>query len=121
MVSNLESKVLQGVGDTGLVLEPASGLDQESDGGSGLTIVDGSDLDTAGRVDYGSKRACETRGIANGGGRCSQHCWAGGRGKWKSEGSRWWAPEIPLTRDSCLPFRRSPMRTLIRVWSVKTL
>ena len=48
MVPNLESKVLQSVSDTRLVLEPAPGLDQESDGRSGLAIVNGSDLDTAG-------------------------------------------------------------------------
>jgi len=48
MFPNLECKVLQSVSDTGLVLEPASGLDQESDGGSGLAIVNGRDLDTAG-------------------------------------------------------------------------
>jgi len=48
MFPNLEGKVLQGVSNTGLVLEPASGLDQESDGGSGLAIVNGRDLDTAG-------------------------------------------------------------------------
>ena len=74
MVPNLESKVLQSMGNTGLVLEPASGLDQESNGGSGLAIVNSRDLDTAGRVDNGSERACKTRGVANCGGRCSQHC-----------------------------------------------
>lgn len=73
MSPNLESKVLQSVGDTGFVLEPTSGLDQESDGGSGLAIVNGSDLDAAGGVDDGSKRACETGGVANSGSRCSQH------------------------------------------------
>lgn len=78
MVPNLESKVLQSVSDTGLVLEPAPGLDQESDGRSGLAIVNGSDLDTAGGVNDGSERACKTRGVANGGGRCSQHWWVRG-------------------------------------------
>ena len=73
MSPNLERKVLQSVGDTGFVLEPTSGLDQKSDGGSGLAIVNGSDLDTAGGVDDGSKRACETRGVANGSSRCAQH------------------------------------------------
>ena len=76
--------------DTGLVLEPASGLNQESDGGSWLAIVNGSDLDTAGGVDDGSERACETRGVANGSGRCSQHWWT--RGEWRGgmdeEGNR---------------------------------
>jgi len=48
MFPNLESKVLQSVSDTRFVLEPASGFDQESDGGSGLAIVNGRDLDTAG-------------------------------------------------------------------------
>ena len=78
MLPNLESKILQSVGDTGLILEPASGLDQESDGGSGLAMVNGSDLDTAGGVDDSSERACETRRVANSGGRCSQHWWAKG-------------------------------------------
>ena len=78
MFPNLESKVLQSVSDTGLVLEPASGLDQESDGRSGLAVVNGSDLDAAGGVDDGSEGACKTRGAANGGGRCSQHLWARG-------------------------------------------
>jgi len=78
MFPNLESKVLQSVSDTGLVLEPASGLDQESDGRCGLAIVNCSDLDTACGVNDGSKRACETRGVANGGGRYSQHWWARG-------------------------------------------
>jgi len=101
MFPDLEGKVLQSVGNTGLVLEPASGLDQESDGRDGLTIVNGGDLSTAGGVNDGSKRACETRGVADGG-RRSQHWWA--RGGWtegmgwgrKSEGSRWWALEISL-------------------------
>jgi len=68
MFPNLESKVLQSMGNTGFVLESTSGLDQESDGGSGLAIVNGSDLDTAGRVEDGSKRTCEARRVANSGG-----------------------------------------------------
>jgi len=79
MFPNLEGKVLQSVGNTGLVLEPASGLDQESDGRNRLTIVNGGDLSTAGGVNDGSKGACEARGVAEGGGRRSQHWWARGR------------------------------------------
>lgn len=93
MAPNLESKVLQNVSDTGLIFEPTSGLDQESNGGSGLAIVNCSDLDTAGRVDDGSKRTCETRGVANNGGRCSQHS----MGKEKAEESKYgWKSRVLL-------------------------
>ena len=80
MFPNLEGKVLQSVGNTRLVLEPASGLDQESDGRNRLTIVNGGNLSTAGGVNDGSERACETRGVADGRGRRSQHWKA--RGGW---------------------------------------
>ena len=78
MFPNLECKVLQSVGNTGLVLEPASGLDQESDGRNRLAIVNSGDLSTAGGVNDGSEGACETRGVADGGGRRSQHWWRKG-------------------------------------------
>ena len=86
MFSDLERKVLQGVSDTGFVLEPASSLDQESDRGSGLAIGNGCDLDAAGGVDDGSERACETCGVANGGRRWSQH-WRGWREGMGEEGN----------------------------------
>ena len=127
MFPNLEGKVLQSVGNTGLVLEPASGLDQEGDGRNWLAIVNGGDLSTAGGVNNGSKRACETCGVADGGGRRSQHWWTrGGRGKgmgWgrKSEGSRWWALTISLPLGTSLLFRRCPTRALTGTWTVKTL
>jgi len=78
MFPNLEGKVLQSVGNTRFVLEPASGFDQESDGRNRLSIVNGGDLGTAGGVDDGSERACKTRGVADGRGRRSQHWWAKG-------------------------------------------
>lgn len=76
--------------DTGFILKPTSSLDQEGDCGSGLAIVDGSDLDPTGGVDDGSKRACETRGIANGGSRRSQHL----VGERKTEGGYGWGGEL---------------------------
>jgi hypothetical protein len=41
-------------------------------------------------------------------------------GKWKSEGSRWWALGIALTLDTSLPFRRCPTRTPTPVRAART-
>jgi hypothetical protein len=123
MSPNLESKVPQSVGDSGFVLEPTSGLDQESDGGSGLAVVNGSDLHTTGGVDDGSKRACEARRVANGGSRCSQHLvgdrktkggYGWGGGQWKSEGPRSWAPVTSTAQNA------SPSVPALSDESVKT-
>ena len=76
----LEAKVLDKVGDTGLVLglETSTGVDDKGDGSGGRALINGSDLDAvAGLGDSGGVTGLEdggdqVQGLAGGGD--GQHC-----------------------------------------------